>query len=464
MIPCVQSYKLLCKLRGEAFADSTVGKGYFTTIELKANEDLPHNKIYKTFKVYERYCDNTALHILGYTDIDGEGVCGIEKFYNNELKKYGGELSIAYNADATERMITDITTEVRNNNYFEKTGIVLTLDKDIQIIAENALKNGNITKGAAIVLEAESCAILACASTPVYDRNNISEYLSSPDSPFINRALTAFPVGSVFKCVTSAAAIENNIPLIDYTCTGSIEKSGNIFNCNKNDGHGRLNFYNALAHSCNPYFIELSTKTGGERLLKTAKALGFGKSVDLGNGFMSDEGNLPDIKELNSDAALGNFGFGQGSLTATPLQIAACFAVFANGGIYNTPYLYKGVTDKSGAFTPEIKINSRKALKDTTCKVISDALYKVTESGTGKAAKSIFFDACTKTATAQSGQYDENGNEIKYCWFAGYFPYDNPRYVICILKENGSSGGTDGAPVFKEISENIYFYEKYGNQ
>ena len=83
-------------------------------------------------------------------------------------------------------------------------------------------------------------------------------------------------------------------------------------------------------------------------------------------------------------------------------------------------------------------------------------MAKTTTDGTGKTAFTSLFDSCTKTATAQSGQYDENGIEIKYCWFVGFFPIENPQYVICILKENGSSGGTDGAPVFKEISEKIY--------
>ena len=83
-------------------------------------------------------------------------------------------------------------------------------------------------------------------------------------------------------------------------------------------------------------------------------------------------------------------------------------------------------------------------------------MSKTITEGTGKVAFSSLFDSCAKTATAESGQYDEKGNEIKYCWFTGFFPEDDPQYVICILKENGSSGGTDGAPVFKEISEKIF--------
>ncbi len=460
IIPNYESFNYLTHLRGEAFAENTLGQGYFTTIKLEENEELPDTDSYKVFNVYERYSDTTALHILGYTDIDSNGVCGIEKFYNNELKADSGTLSVAYSASATEKMLTDFEVDIRDNNYYKKNGIVLTIDKEFQKITERALINGDIDKGAAIVLDVKTSAILASASTPVYDRNNIENHLNDTDSPFINRAFTAFPVGSVFKAVTAASAIENNITLFNYNCTGSIEKSGNTFNCNKETGHGKIDFSDALSLSCNPYFIELSTQVGGKALLKTASTLGFGKATNLGNGYFTDKGTLPDLKSLNSDAAIGNLGFGQGYLTATPLQIAACFATFANNGIYNEPYLYKGKVNSIGAFQSESQQNCKRILKETTCKIINNALLHTTLSGTGKEAFSSLFDTCSKTATAQSGQYDETGNEIKYCWFVGFFPYKNPEYVICILKENGNSGGTDGAPVFKEIAEQIYISQR----
>ena len=91
---------------------------------------------------------------------------------------------------------------------------------------------------------------------------------------------------------------------------------------------------------------------------------------------------------------------------------------------------------------------------------MKNAMYRTTTEGTGKIAFSSLFNSCTKTATAQSGQYDKNGNEIKICWFTGFFPAENPKYTICVIKENGVSGGSDCGPVFKEISENIYIKSK----
>ena len=456
LIPTKENAVLFSKIKGKNYTDETLAKGYFTIIKEDTVDGIETNENMKILPVFERYNDDLALHILGYTDTEGNGVCGIEKYYNEELIKSRGELSVVYSADALGRMLTGDKVEIRSDNYYSHSGISLTINRDIQAVAENAMKNGNINKGAVVVLEADTGAICACASAPSYKRDYISDYLNSEDSPFLNRALSAFPVGSVFKPVTAAAAIENNIELKDYYCNGKIDKNGNTFNCNKKEGHGKLSLDTALAYSCNPYFIELSTETGVDALLETAVSLGFGRAQNIGNGFMSDTGNLPKREEINSEAALGNLGFGQGSLTATPLQIAACFATIANGGIYNKPYIFKGSVNKNGALMPEIREKGTRVLNKNTCNTISQALLKTVTEGTGNLALSPLFDACAKTATAQSGQYDDIGNEIMYCWFVGFFPYPNPKYVVCILKENGSSGGLDGAPVFKEISENIY--------
>lgn len=458
-IPSTETNITIRNLKGEDFAEQTVMKGYLTTFKLDEGQTVTQNGNIKTFEIYKRYTDNVALHLLGYCDSEGNGVCGVEKYFENEIKKADGTLEIAYSADAFGRVLTAEPVEIRNNNYYSENGIALTIDRNFQIIAENALKNGNIDKGAAVVLDIDSGAVLACASTPSYERENLSDYLTNDDSPFLNRALCAYPVGSVFKPVTAAAALESGIAPGVFECTGNIEKSGNVFNCSKTEGHGLIDFDTAVAFSCNPYFIELSTQIKAETLLKTATKLGFSQKTDLGNGFMSDAGTLPNKNELNSDAAIGNLGFGQGKLTATPMQIAACFAVFANGGTYYKPYIFKGTVNAGGALTPTASAKGEKILKNTTCEVISKALSKTTVYGTGIGAYSSLFNACTKTATAQSGQYDSNGNEIKYCWFAGYFPYESPKYAVCILKENGNSGGSDGAPVFKEISEKIYISE-----
>ncbi len=454
--PTAENIVLIGKIKGKNYISQTLAKGYFAAVPLGGKDKITDSESIKTMQVYERYGGISALHIIGYTDSEGKGVCGIEKYFENELSQYNGTLSVSFSADAFGHMLLGEKAEIRDDNYYSDGGIMLTIDKSIQEITENALINGNIAKGCAIVLDIESGEILSSASMPLYDRSNLSAALENVDSPFINRALTAYPVGSVFKVVTAAAALRQGIFNDSFLCEGHIAKSGNIFYCSKRTGHGEIDFNIALSHSCNPYFIDLSVKAGAEMLLETAKSLGLGKAVDLGNGYCCDSGILPDIKELNSEAAVGNFGFGQGRLTATPLQIAALYSTIARGGVYIEASLYKGTVDSELNVTKKNSSLPQRVLNENVCKTISDALAFTTVDGTGKEANSEYFSSCAKTATAQSGQYDENGNEIKYCWFVGYFPKDNPKYTVLVLKENGSSGGIDGAPVYREICENIY--------
>ena len=411
----------------------------------------------KTLPLIDNRSSPLLTHIIGYTDTSGNGVCGIEKYYNDFLKKSGGNLEIAYSADANGRMLTNETAEVRDNNYYSKGGVVLTIDIKLQKILENALINGNIQKGAGVILDTKTNEILACASMPDYDIYNIETDLNNEDLPFINRAFSAFPVGSVFKVVTAAASLENNIPPTEYECNGEVTFSGNTFHCSKTDGHGKINFNLALAKSCNPYFIELGVKAGAEKIIDMSELFHLGESIDFGNAYMTDAGVLPSVDEFKSNADTGNFAFGQGRFTATPIQIATIFSCIGNGGYYIKPTLIKGTADKNGTLNESENTEREKILKDSTCNTIKNALELTVTDGTGSMAKSDFYTCCSKTATAQSGQYDKNGNEIKFCWFAGFFPKENPQYTICILKEQGSSGGSDCGPVFKEIAENILF-------
>jgi penicillin-binding protein 2 len=385
---------------------------------------------------------------------------GIEKYYDTFLSSKSGSLSLKYHCDALGRVLNGEPTEVYNDNYNSNSGIVLTIDKDIQKILENALINHNISVGCGIVLDTKTSEILACASLPEIDRSNLEETLKNENSPFINRAFSAYSVGSVFKIVTAASALENTKENLIYKCNGSIIKSDNMFNCNKKDGHGQMDLKSALTYSCNPFFIELACNVGGENLLKTANSLGFNQSTNFGNGYFTDKGNLPKPEELNSDASIGNLGFGQGSLLATPLQIANCYATIANGGYYNQPTLINGFIDEAEIFSDIKKQTSKRVLKTETCDILKEYLLNVVVTGTGKPAFTSLFLSCGKTATAESGQYDKNGAEISHSWYVGFFPYENPQYVICIMKENGISGSSDCAPVFKEVAEGIYILEK----
>lgn len=430
-----------------------------TQLNLKNDEDILN------LALFERYNGDSLCHLTGFISGSGKGIGGIEEAFDEYLKSADGKIEAVYHTDALGRLLLKEPIEIRDTNYLSKKGVVLTVDDRIQSITENVMKNSSIDRGAAVVLSAEKSEILACVSLPIFNRKNIRENITDKNSPFINRAITAFSVGSVFKAVTAAAALENGVKITDFNCSGKITESGMVFNCSKKDGHGRLNLTGALAFSCNPYFIELAVKTGAKNIIKTAEMLGFGKNTVLYGSLTGDAGNLPSVSSVDSDAAAGNLGFGQGELLATPLQIAACYAAIANGGIYNEPLLIKGFVDENGNFSEYKKSSEtgKRVLSAETCAELDKGLFECIKNGTGKNAYSPFVEICGKTATAQTGRYNPDNSEILITWFCGYFPKENPQYVICIMKENGASGSSDDAPVFKEIAQNIWFEDNFNH-
>lgn len=139
------------------------------------------------------------------------------------------------------------------------------------------------------------------------------------------------------------------------------------------------------------------------------------------------------------------------------MHIALCYASLANGGIYKEPSLVIGTLNESGTLEKLSQKGSYRILEEKTAETINAYLAKTVLEGTGMGAYSPYFTSCGKTATAETGQKNANGKQILNSWFAGFFPLENPEYVVCILKEDGASGSGDDAPIFKEISENIYF-------
>lgn len=410
--------------------------------------------------IVERYSTNQpCVHLIGHLDENGNGAMGLEKAYDNYLSQQSGEIKAKWNVDALGHILLGESIEFEKNGYLSPAGIQLTIDLDIQRIAENALLHQNINKGACVVLDADTCEILASASVPEFDPINLSASLQNTDSPFINRALTPYTVGSVFKPFVAVSAIESNIDF-SYNCTGNIDVNGTVFRCNNSTAHGFLNLKTAMEQSCNTYFIALGQKVGAEKLITLCSSLGLGKSVELADNFNLKSGILPSSESITSPQALANLCFGQGELLVSPVQMAVAYACFANGGYYREPTLMKGIFDKNGEIIQKVHLPQKyRVLNDSTINRIDQILESVVTNGNASKAYSEIVTNHGKTATAQSGWF-KDGREITHTWFCGYFSHNNKTYVVVIFKEDGTSGGVDCAPVFKEISENIV---KVGN-
>ena len=257
----------------------------------------------------------------------------------------------------------------------------------------------------------------------------------------------SYSVGSIFKPVVAACALENGISDdFEYDCKGEVTVGDKVFSCYDDKAHGKINMTTALEVSCNCYFIELINKIDVDHLLKICSAMGLGTKQTLAPTLSSSAGTLPKRESLSIKGALANFAFGQGDLLATPLQIATVYHTLATGN-YVSPKAVFGLTNNLGLMTKEADSPQVKVLTDGTVLKLREMLSSV-------GASYNLNGSAGKTGTAQSGIY-KGSKEILRTWFAGYFPAENPEYIVVIMKEDGSSGTADCVPVFKAIVEGM---------
>ena len=274
----------------------------------------------QTFSVTKRYANpQPAANLLGYLDSDYNGADGVEKSFDALLAENHGEIDVTFAIDALGNAISGETMHVENTYRFADGGVMLTLDKRIQQCVENAC--AEIKKGAAVILDCKTGEILASASFPAVDPNDLAACMENEDAPFVNRALCAYTPGSVFKLICAASALECGIDYKEvYTCTGSIVVDGLTITCYGGKAHGEVNLHTALRSSCNGYFIQLVQKLGAEKILSMAEKLGFGTSVSLADNLETAAGSLSNAQALKNARALALFSFGQGETTVSPLN------------------------------------------------------------------------------------------------------------------------------------------------
>ncbi|MBR2338087.1 MAG: penicillin-binding protein 2, partial [Clostridia bacterium] len=187
-----------------------------------------------------RYDDEQlAAHVIGYLGADGtEGVSGIEKALNDRLNQIGGAVTVTYQTDGNGRALQGGEITVENTLYRANAGVALTLDARIQNMVEKQAAP-LLDKGAVVVLEPETGAIVAMASFPDFEPTNLEAYLTAEGSPLFNRATASYNCGSVFKIVSSAAALEAGVPVSQtFDCSGRITVGSNVIKCHHVLGHG----------------------------------------------------------------------------------------------------------------------------------------------------------------------------------------------------------------------------------
>ncbi len=392
--------------------------------------------------------NNVAWHLLGLVQ-RGQGLSGLEYLYDSVIQKHSTQATVFTVNDGLHRYIPGLG--FRSQSRSNKTSVILTLDLGIQQTVEKVMDQEDV-KGAVVILDAESGDILAMASRPTVNLHNLMESITSADNPFINRAVSAYHPGSIFKLVILAAALDSGQlnPFAVFSDPGYFQSGDIKWYCTTSNksGHGSLTLSEALAYSCNPVFIEIAVKLRPALVLDYADSFGLGQPCNIG---LRDEswGELPSEVDLSIGDQV-NTALGEGNVYTTPLQVASLVQTIVNDGIRKIPRLVSGYSTPNGARWFETAAPIR-VIQSRTARIIKVMMADVIRFGTGKQA-GVTGGAGGKTGTAQSGTAD---NYIEHAWFAGFAPEENPKYVAVVFCEQGVSGGKTAAPIFKGIMEQV---------
>ena len=403
-----------------------------------------------------RYTDNTlAPHLIGYLDGESyQGVSGIELALNEVLAAQAGEVKMTFEIDAAGRALEGVKPQISDTLRENAAGVVLTLDSTVQYIAETVAA-AHMERGAVVILDPQTGGVRAMVSLPDFEPQNVGAVLDEAHAPLLNRALSNYNCGSVFKIVTVAAALESGLsPEQAFRCDGSVSVGEISFSCHSTLGHGEQTMKNAFAQSCNPYFIQLAQTVGSAALYEQAVALGLDSPILLANNYKTARALFPSLAELQAPAALANVSIGQGSFLATPVHVAQITAAVYNGGLLPSATVIEGYMATDGAFTAEENAPPTRVFSAQTAAVLQAFMENNMRHGTGTTATPATGRAGGKTGTAETG-WVEDGVKVVQSWYTGYFETENHAYAIAIVGEDKNRTGVRAAPLFKELCEQL---------
>jgi len=397
----------------------------------------------------------TKLADYGYKTKDIVGFGGLEEKFDYYLRQEEGALSVE--VDYRGRFMRTLGFRPAQSGKDIQLNLCLKLQK----IAEESMQE---KKGSVIIMDPYTGRIKALASFPNFSpavfikkaEPDILESLFNNSSAILmNRAISgAYPPASVFKLVVAAAALETGKINMSTTfvCSGSTMVGKRRFSCW--NVHGAQNLTGGIIHSCDVFFYKTGLLVGAQAIHDYALKLGFARQSEIDLPY-EEKGFIPSplwrkaVKFQNwYDGDTANFSIGQGEVLVTPLQIARMMAVFANRGVLVTPHIVNAVSGQPISVAQD-KFE-RVRLKDSTINYIRQGLKGVVaeSGGTANVLFGLPVSIAGKTGSAQAGRGNPHG------WFAGFLPFENPRFVICVFLEHGGSGYA-AAVVAKHIIEEM---------
>ena len=461
-----KAYKVIQSLTGKTRIELTKNsnKAYDLPV-INANskllQEISLNKYPGIFCYREviRYDDNSlARHVIGFLHKSGNmPVSGIEEAFGHYLHPESYSYIDVF-SDAAKRPLFNLDYHIKEPEG-KCYDVQISLDYNIQKILERALDGYPGKRHGAIVIDALTGDILALASRPHYQQHNPSAKITDGmNSSFLAIPLEQYPIGSVYKIIVAAAALESGKfnEESTFVCSGGIQVGNTWVPCHAQEVYlNTITLREAFAHSCNDTFIRIAQQIGGEAIIKMSERFGLGKSIEI--GLSNASGRLREKSEYTG-AGIANLAIGQGSTMVTPLQAADIITTITNGGIRLPLRLVIGLIDSDKNL---IEVNNKniaprhkyRVISRQTAETLAEWMGDVTEYGTASNIKcSVSGGIAGKTGTPQ---VLEGYKLVNYGWFTGFFPKYNPKYIIVVLSMEGGAAEM-AVPVFHEIAKGIW--------
>lgn len=473
---------------------------YYTVVKRKVENDIKDQvlafkkehslsagiRLVEDYKRYYPNDNNLASVMLGFTGMDGQGLEGLEKQYDNELTGVPGRLVTAKNARGADMPYEYEQMVPARNGYDLK----LSIDKFIQYTLERNLEEGiqnNLVenRATAIVMDVNTGAILGMAVKGDYDPNDpftIADELKSAKIDALpeeeqaakksealaeqwrNKAVADnYEPGSIFKIVTASMGLEENVvnENSQFYCSGVFVESGYPIHCHNRSGHGQQTFLQALCNSCNPAFHDLGKMLGKDKFYEYYCGFGFqnqtgidlpGEAKGQFHNTNGKEGAMTDL-----DLAIGTFGQG---FTVTPIQMLTAVAAVANGGYLVQPHVVDQIVDDKGnivkASSTETK---RQVISQETSRRMCEMLRINAVQGSGKNGYVPGYRIAGKTGTSEKNPKGEGLYISSYCGFA---PAENPQIAMLVFYDEPQGenyyGSYVAAPTFRNVMKDILPY------
>lgn len=460
---------------------------------ITANKDLGLSEFIGLDETTKRYYPNKNLAsvLLGFVGSDNQGLSGIESYYDTELTGVAGRVVAAKSAQGTDMRFTYERVE----DAVAGNSLVLTVDNYIQHIAEKYLEEGVLAnsaqdRGACIVMNVNTGAILAMAvkgdfdpnepfTLSVADEESINALESEDEKSKLrtellnhqwrNKAVSdTYEPGSVFKVITAAIALEENLVNQNstFTCNHQIVIAGHKYNCHKSGGHGTQNLLQTMVNSCNPAYIMIGQLIGSSTFAKYFEA--FGLTEKTGIDLPGESSSVYHKAESMGPIELSSSSFGQ-TFKITPIQMITAVSAAVNGGYLVKPHMVSKVLDSEGNLVKnEGSTVKRQVISKTTSETIRTMMEAVVSQSTSKNMYVAGYRTGGKTGTSQKvAEKLQTGSEEEL-YIASYLavaPIDDPEIAVLVMIDEPSAGQYYGsavsAPIGAEILAEILPYLGY---